>query len=374
MSDPLADLTGAGVSIWLDDLSRERLTSGSLAKLVTQDHVVGVTTNPTIFAKAITGGDTYDGQVRDLAARGVDVGEALRALTTFDVRWACDVLRPVYDTTGGVDGRVSIEVDPRLAHDTQATIAEARALWWAVDRPNLFIKIPAARQGLAAIAECLAEGISINVTLIFSLSRYGAVMDAFLEGMERAQQARHDLSSIASVASFFVSRVDAEVDSRLDKIGTAEAAELRGRAAIANARLAYQHYEQVFSSPRWARLQAAGARPQRPLWASTSTKDPAYPDTRYVVDLVAPGVVNTMPEATLRAVADHGEVPADSVRARYDDAQEVLARLRALGIDYGDVVQTLEDDGVAKFDASWDQLGEQLAATLRRKPPRQQGS
>jgi transaldolase len=374
MSNPLADLTGAGVSIWLDDLSRERLTSGSLADLVTQDHVVGVTTNPTIFAKAITGGDTYDGQVRDLAARGVDVGEALRALTTFDVRWACDVLRPVYDTTGGVDGRVSIEVDPRLAHDTQATIAEARALWWAVDRPNLFIKIPAARQGLAAIAECLAEGISINVTLIFSLSRYGAVMDAFLDGMERAHKARHDLSSIASVASFFVSRVDAEVDSRLDKIGTAEAAELRGRAAIANARLAYQHYEQVFSSPRWARLQAAGARPQRPLWASTSTKDPAYPDTRYVVDLVAPGVVNTMPEATLRAVADHGEVPADSVHACYHDAQEVLDRLRALGIDYGDVVQTLEDDGVAKFDASWEQLGEQLAATLRRKPTRQQGS
>ena len=374
MSDPLADLTGAGVSIWLDDLSRERLTSGSLADLVEQDHVVGVTTNPTIFAKSITGGDTYDGQVRDLAARGVDVGEALRALTTFDVRWACDVLRPVYDTTGGVDGRVSIEVDPRLAHDTQATIAEARALWWAVDRPNLFIKIPAARQGLAAIAECLAEGISINVTLIFSLSRYGAVMDAFLDGMERAQEARHDLPSIASVASFFVSRVDAEVDSRLDKIGTAEAAELRGRAAIANARLAYQHYEQVFSSPRWARLQAAGARPQRPLWASTSTKDPAYPDTRYVVDLVAPGVVNTMPEATLRAGADHGEVPADSVRARYDDAQEVLDRLRALGIDYDDVVQTLEDDGVAKFDASWDQLGARLAATLRRKPARQQGS
>jgi transaldolase len=374
MTDPLAALTGAGVSIWLDDLSRERLTSGSLADLVTHDQVVGVTTNPTIFAKAITGGDAYDGQVRDLAARGVDVGEALRALTTFDVRWACDVLRPVYDTTAGVDGRVSIEVDPRLAHDTQATIAEARALWWAVDRPNLFIKIPAARQGLAAIAECLAEGISINVTLIFSLSRYGAVMDAFLDGMERAHNAGHDLSSIASVASFFVSRVDAEVDSRLDKIGTAAAAELRGRAAIANARLAYQHHEQVLSSPRWARLQAAGARPQRPLWASTSTKDPAYPDTRYVVDLVAPGVVNTMPEATLRAIANHGEVPADSVRARYDDAQQVLDGLRALGIDYDDVVQTLEDDGVAKFDASWDQLGEQLAATLGRPPTQQQRS
>jgi transaldolase len=372
MTDQLAALTQAGVSIWLDDLSRERLTSGSLADLVTHDRVVGVTTNPTIFAKAITSGDAYDTQIRDLAARGVHVGEALRALTTFDVRWACDVLRPVYDRTGGGDGRVSIEVDPRLAHDTQATIAEARALWWAVDRPNLFIKIPAARQGLAAIAECLAEGISINVTLIFSLSRYDAVMDAFLDGMERAQNAGHDLSSMASVASFFVSRVDAEVDSRLDKVGTAEAAELRGRAAIANARLAYQHYEQVLSSPRWARLQAAGARAQRPLWASTSTKDPAYPDTRYVVDLVAPGVVNTMPEATLRAVADHGQVPADSVRARYDDAQQVLDRLRALGIDYDDVVQTLEDDGVAKFDASWDRLGEQLAATLRAQPTHQE--
>jgi transaldolase len=372
MTDQLAALTQAGVSIWLDDLSRERLTSGSLADLVTHDRVVGVTTNPTIFAKAITGGDAYDAQIRDLAARGVDVGEALRALTTFDVRWACDVLRPVYDRTGGGDGRVSIEVDPRLAHDTRATIAEARALWWAVDRPNLFIKIPAARQGLAAIAECLAEGISINVTLIFSLSRYDAVMDAFLDGMERAQNAGHDLSSMASVASFFVSRVDAEVDSRLDKVGTAEAAELRGRAAIANARLAYQRYEQVFSSPRWARLHAAGARPQRPLWASTSTKDPAYPDTRYVVDLVAPGVVNTMPEATLRAVADHGQVPADSVRGHYDDAQQVFDRLRALGIDYDDVVQTLEDDGVAKFDASWDRLGEQLAATLRAQPTHQE--
>jgi transaldolase len=372
MTDRLAALTDAGVSIWLDDLSRERLTSGSLADLVTHDRVVGVTTNPTIFAKAITSGDAYDTQIRDLAARGVDVGEALRALTTFDVRWACDVLRPVYDSTGGMDGRVSIEVDPRLAHDTRATIAEARALWWAVDRPNLFIKIPAARQGLAAIAACLSEGISINVTLIFSLSRYDAVMDAFLDGMERAQDAGHDLSSIASVASFFVSRVDTEVDSRLDKVGTSQAAELRGRAAIANARLAYQHYQQVFSSPRWAGLQAAGARPQRPVWASTSTKDPAYPDTRYVVDLVAPGVVNTMPEATLRAVADHGQVPADSVRGHYDDAQQVLDRLRALGIDYDDVVKTLEDDGVAKFDASWDRLGEQLAATLRAQPTHQE--
>jgi transaldolase len=374
MSDPLTALSACGVSVWLDDLSRERLVSGSLADLVADHHVVGVTTNPTIFAKAITAGDAYDAQLSDLSLRGVAAGEALRALTTFDVRAACDVLRPVYDATGGVDGRVSIEVDPRLAHDTSATIAEARALWWLVDRPNLFIKIPAARQGLPAIAACLAEGISINVTLIFSLSRYDVVMDAFLDGMERARQAGHDLSSLGSVASFFVSRLDAEVDARLDKIGTTEAAELRGRAALANARLAYQHYERVFSSRRWNALRDAGARPQRPLWASTSTKDPAYPDTRYVVDLVAPGVVNTMPEATLRAVADHGQVPTDSVRGHYAEAQQVLNRLQALGIDYDDVVQKLEDEGVAAFDASWDRLREQLSATLRAQPAGQQRS
>jgi len=374
MTDTLAALSTAGVSIWLDDLSRERLLSGSLADLAARDHVVGVTTNPSIFAKAITGGDAYRPQLRDLAARGVGVGEALRALTTFDVRWACDVLRPAYDATHGVDGRVSIEVDPRLAHDTKATIAEARALWWLVDRPNLFIKIPAARQGIPAIAACLAEGISINVTLIFALRRYDAVMDAFLDGMERAAQAGHDLSPIASVASFFVSRVDTEVDARLDKIGTSAAAVLRGRAAIANARLAYQHYERVFSTPRWAALASAGARPQRPLWASTSVKDPAYPDTRYVVDLVAPGVVNTMPEATLRLVADHGHVPADSVHGHYDESQQVLDQLRELGVDYDDVVATLEDNGVTTFDMAWGRLGEQLADTLRAQPARQQRS
>ena len=376
MTDSLTDLTTAGVSIWLDDLSRDRLVTGTLAGLAARDHVVGVTTNPTIFAKAISGSDAYGPQIRDLAARGVGVGEALRALTTFDVRWACDVLRPVYDRTDGVDGRVSIEVDPRLARDTDATIAEARALWWAVDRPNLFIKIPAARQGIPAIAACLAEGISINITLIFSLERYDAVMEAFLDGLERARQAGHDLSSIASVASFFVSRVDTEIDSRLDKIGTTDAAGLRGEAAIANARLAYQHYERVFSSARWAALQAAGARPQRPLWASTSVKDPAYPDTRYVTSLVAPGVVNTMPEATLRAVADHGRVPADSIHGHYDEARQVLDRLRAVGIDLDEVMQGLEDGAVSKFDASWDQLGEQLAASLHGRPAQaqQQGS
>jgi transaldolase len=374
MTDPLAALSAAGVSIWLDDLSRDRLTSGRLADLVAHDHVTGVTTNPTIFAKAISSGDTYDAQISDLNARGVSAGEALRALTTFDVRWACDVLRPIYDATNGVDGRVSIEVDPRLAHDTRATIAEARALWWAVDRPNMFVKIPAARQGLAAIAACLAEAISINVTLIFSLSRHDAVMQAFLDGMERARDAGHDLAAIGSVASFFVSRVDTAVDARLDKIGTQQAAELRGAAAIANARLAYQHYERVFASPRWMALAEAGARPQRPLWASTSTKDPAYPDTRYVVDLVAPGVVNTMPEATLRAVADHGHVPTDSIRGHYDDARQLLDGLRALGINYDNVVQQLEDDGVATFDAAWAQLAEQLTTTLRAQPASPQRS
>ncbi|MDQ0957943.1 transaldolase [Streptomyces sp. B4I13] len=372
--NPLKTLSDAGVSIWLDDLSRERLVSGSLADLVARDRVVGVTTNPTIFAKAITSGEAYDAQIRDLAARGVGVGEALRSLTTTDVRWACDVLRPVYDATDGVDGRVSIEVDPRLAHDTAATIAEARALWWLVDRPNLFVKIPAARQGLPAIAACLAEGISINVTLIFSLARYDEVMAAFLDGMERARDAGRELSGIGSVASFFVSRVDAEADARLDKTGTAQGAGLRGRVAIANARLAYQHYERVISSHRWQALEKAGAHPQRPLWASTSIKDPAYPDTRYVTDLVAPGVVNTMPEATLRAVADHGQVPADSVRTHYDDAQQVLEGVRAVGVDYVDLVQTLEDEGVSKFDASWEQLSEQLAETLRSRPAAQEGN
>lgn len=374
MTDPLAALSAAGVSIWLDDLSRDRLTSGSLANLVAEDHVTGVTTNPAIFAKAISSGDAYDAQISDLTARGVSSGEALRALTTFDVRWACDVLRPTYDATNGVDGRVSIEVDPRLAHDTQATIAEARALWWAVDRPNMFVKIPAARQGLAAIAACLAEGISINVTLIFSLSRYEAVMQAFLDGMERARAAGHDIAMIGSVASFFVSRVDTAVDARLDKIGTPHATELRGAAALANARLAYQYFERVFASPRWMALAEAGARPQRPLWASTSTKDPAYPDTRYVLDLVAPGVVNTMPEATLRAVADHGHVPTDSIRGRYDDARQLLDDLGALGIDYGEVVQLLEDDGVATFDAAWAQLAEQLTTTLHTQPASPQRS
>jgi transaldolase len=278
------------------------------------------------------------------------------------------VLRPVYDVTNGVDGRVSIEVDPRLAHDTAANIAEARALWWLVDRPNLFIKIPAARQGLPAIEACLAEGISINITLIFSLDRYDAVMEAFLAGLEQAHQAGHDLARMGSVASFFVSRVDTEVDRRLDKLGTGQAAALRGKAAIANARLAYQRYEESVSTGRWKSLEAAGARPQRPLWASTGVKDPAYDDTRYVADLVAPGVVNTMPEATLNAITGHGQIPDDSIHGTYHQSQAVLDELASLGIDYDDVVQTLEDQGVSAFDASWDHLGQRLATALRAEP------
>jgi len=366
MSDPLADLSAQGVSIWLDDLSRERLRTGNLAELVRDRHVVGITSNPTIFQKALADGEEYAAQVSDLAARGVSVEEAVRMLTTYDVRWACDVMRPVYDATDGVDGRVSIEVDPRLAHETDKTVAEARGLWWLVDRPNLFIKIPATEAGLPAIAQTLAEGISVNVTLIFSLERYDRVMEAFLDGMERARLAGHDLSRLASVASFFVSRVDTEVDKRLDKLGSDEAKALRGKAAIANARLAYEHYENVFSSDRWRALESAGARPQRPLWASTGVKDPAYDDTQYVVELVAPGTVNTMPEPTLDAVHDHGRVTGDTVRSHYTDAQQVLDDLEALGISYADVVQVLEDEGVEKFETSWTELIEQSTASLEK--------
>jgi transaldolase len=366
MTDALRELSEAGVAIWLDDLSRGRLASNDLADLVRDKHVVGVTTNPTIFQKAISESELYDRQLRDLAVRGVDVEEALRMVTSFDVRWACDVLRPVYDATGGADGRVSIEVDPRLAHETERTVAEARQLWWLVDRPNLFIKIPATRAGLPAIAQCLAEGISVNVTLIFSLERYTAVMDAFIDGMERARVAGHDLTNLASVASFFVSRVDSEVDKRLEKIGSADAGDLRGKAAIANARLAFERYEQVFSGERWQALADAGARPQRPLWASTGVKDPSYDDTQYVVELVASGIVNTMPEPTLEAVADHGVIRGDTIRPAYAAARQVMADLAAAGVDMDDVVQVLEDEGVEKFEVSWTDLLTSTKSELER--------
>jgi transaldolase len=344
------------VSVWLDDISRDRLRTGNLQELTDDYHVVGVTSNPTIFAHALSNGNAYDGQVADLKTRRVSVDEASRDITTYDIRWGCDVLRPVYDRTDGLDGRVSLEVDPRLAKNTAATIAEARALWWMVDRPNLFIKIPATIEGLPAITQAIAEGISVNVTLIFSLERHGAVLDAYMAGLELAKASGHDISKIRSVASFFVSRVDTEVDGRLDKLGTAEAKKLRGKAAIANARLAYELFEQKCASERWQALAKSGANVQRPLWASTSTKDPAFPDTMYVVELVVADTVNTMPEATIKATADHGELHGDTVHGTYDASRQVFADLEKLGIAYDDVVQVLEDEGVAKFEASWNEL------------------
>jgi transaldolase len=379
MADALKRLSDEGVAIWLDDLSRQRLTSGNLAELVDTRHLVGVTTNPTIFQKAIANRENYDTQLRDLAVRGVTVEEAVRMITTSDVRDATDVLRPVHEATGGHDGRVSIEVDPRLAHNTEATVAEAKQLWWLVDRPNLFIKIPATVEGLTAITEVIGKGISVNVTLIFSIDRYRKVMDAYLAGLEKAKAAGHDLSTIESVASFFVSRVDTEIDKRLADLPGEEAKALRGKAAVANARLAYQAYEQVFGSvdgstpagARWAALESAGARKQRPLWASTGVKDPAYKDTLYVDELVAPGIVNTMPEATLDAVADHGEVTGNTVRGTYEQAQADLDALAAAGISYDDVVQLLEDEGVEKFAASWNDLLASVEKALKDNAPKE---
>lgn len=356
MNERLRRLSNAGVAIWLDDLSRARLQTGGLAALVRDSAVVGVTTNPAIFQAAVSKSDLYDPQIADLALRGVSVDEAIRSITTTDVRDACDVLRPVYDATGGVDGRVSIEVDPRFAEHTAPTIAEARALWWAVDRPNLYIKIPATVEGLPAISQCLAEGISVNVTLIFSLARYRGVMDAFLEGIERARAAGLALAHIGSVASFFVSRVDTEIDKRLSKLRTDEAKAMAGKAGVANAQLAFQAYEEVFATERWTVLAAAGAQVQRPLWASTGVKDPAYPDTLYVDELTTAGVVNTMPEATMEAVADHSEAGDDTVRGSYGAARQVLDDLATMGIDYDDVVNLLEREGVEKFVTAWADL------------------
>ncbi|MFI2719557.1 transaldolase [Streptomyces collinus] len=363
----LKRLSDEGVSIWLDDLSRRRIESGSLAGLVATRNVVGVTTNPSIFQAAIGSGVGYEEQLADLAVRGVTVDEAVRMMTTSDVRSAADVLRPVYEASGGRDGRVSIEVDPRLAHDTAATVAEARQLAWLVDRPNVMIKIPATQAGLPAITEVTGAGISVNVTLIFSLERYREVMDAYLAGLEKARAAGLGLSAIHSVASFFVSRVDSEIDKRLTLLGTDEALALKGRAALANARLAYEAYEQVFEGERWQTLEGAGANRQRPLWASTGVKDPAYKDTLYVDELVAPGTVNTMPEATLDAVADHGDVRGDTVTGGYDRARADLAAVERLGIAYDEVVRQLEDEGVAKFEAAWQDLLDAVTKSLNNK-------
>ena len=353
---PTAALSDAGVSIWLDDLSRERLSSGSLQKLINEKNVVGVTTNPSIFQAAITSGTDYDAKIAELAARGSSVDETIFEITTTDVADACDLFAPVAAATKGVDGRVSIEVDPRLAWDTEGTIAEAKQLYKKVGKDNVLIKIPATLEGLPAITATLAEGISVNVTLIFSLERYRAVIEAFQSGLKLAMENGHDLSKVHSVASFFVSRVDTEIDKRLDAIGTDEARALKGKAGVANARLAYQVYEELFSTERWAVLAETGALPQRPLWASTGVKDPTYPDTLYVTGLAAAGVVNTMPEKTLDATFDHGVVTGDTITGTYEEADGVLTALDGLGISYAEVVALLESEGLAKFVASWKEL------------------
>ena len=355
MSERLQALADAGVSIWLDDLSRERIETGNLADLVKEKSVVGVTTNPTIFASAIADGERYDDQVRRLVADGADVTKVIFELTTEDVRNGCDVMKPVADSTAD-DGRVSIEVEPSLANDTDGTIASAKALWKAVDRRNVLIKIPATLEGLPAITASIAAGISVNVTLIFSTERYREVMDAYLSGLEQARDQGVDLSTIRSVASFFVSRVDTEIDKRLEAIGSDEALALRGKAGVANARIAYAAFEEVFSSPRWKALAEAGANAQRPLWASTGVKNPDYPDTLYVTDLVVANTVNTMPEKTLDAFADHGEVEGDQVTGRATEAQELFDQLSAAGVDLDDVFLVLESEGVDKFKKSWDEL------------------
>ena len=361
---PLADLTAAGVSLWLDDLSRQRLQSGNLKNLIATENIVGVTTNPSIFQAALKDGASYQKQIGELAARGAGVDDTVREVTTDDVRDACDLFAATFDESNHVDGRVSIEVDPRLAHDTEGTVAQAQELHKIVDRPNVLIKIPATKPGLPAITSSIAEGISVNVTLIFSLDRYRGVIDAYLSGLEQAAANGHDLSKIHSVASFFVSRVDTEVDKRLKEIGGDEADSLKSQAAIANARLAYAVFEEQFASDRFTALAAKGANKQRPLWASTGVKDPALPDTLYVTELAVAGVVNTMPEKTLEATYDHAPLHGDAVTGSYADAQAVLDQLAAVGVDFDDVTALLEKEGVDKFNVSWGELLDTVTAAL----------
>ncbi|MGV8896471.1 MAG: transaldolase [Rhodoglobus sp.] len=361
---PTAALSATGVSIWLDDLSRERINSGGLQQLIAERNVVGVTTNPTIFATALAKGEAYDAQVAELAAAGKTVTEAVFEITTDDVAAASDIFRPVYDATGGQDGRVSIEVEPGLAHDAAGTIQQAQELWAKVNRANAMIKIPATVEGLEAITATIGAGISVNVTLIFSLSRHREVINAYLTGLEQAKAAGHDLSTIHSVASFFVSRVDTEIDKRLDALSTDDATALKSKAGIANARLAYQVYEQEFSSERAKVLLAAGANKQRPLWASTGVKDPSLPDTLYVTELAVGETVNTMPEKTLEATFDHGVITGDNVTGGYDAANNTLDALAALGISYDEVTALLEKEGVEKFIVSWNELLDTVAAAL----------
>ncbi|MFM5968794.1 MAG: transaldolase [Micrococcales bacterium] len=364
MTNPLAQLAANGVSIWLDDLSRTRIRSGALRDIITNRSVSGVTTNPTIFAGAIGKGEGYGEQIAQLAAEGKDAAQAIFDITTQDVAEACDIFAGVYASTDGFDGRVSIEVEPGLAHDTEGTVAQAKELFAKVGRENVMIKIPATKAGLAAITAVIAAGISVNVTLIFSLQRYREVIAAYKAGIKQAQANGHDLTKIHSVASFFVSRVDLEIDKRLVAIGTEEALALKSKAALANARLAYQVFEQEFAAADWAEFASAGANVQRPLMASTGVKDPNLSDTLYVTELVAPQLVNTMPEKTMEAVYDHGIVPANSITGHYEEAQQVLDAVAAVGVSYDDVTELLETEGVEKFIVSWNELVASVDAAL----------
>lgn len=364
MNSPLAQLAANGVSIWLDDLSRTRINSGQLAALIESRSVSGVTTNPTIFAGSIGKGEGYSEQVAELAAAGATASEAIFEITTKDVADACDIFSNVYKSSEGFDGRVSIEVEPGLANETAQTVAQAKELFAKVNRENVMIKIPATKAGLAAIPEVIANGISVNVTLIFSLQRYRDVIAAYQAGIALAKANGHDLSKIHSVASFFVSRVDTEIDKRLVAIGTEDAIALKSKAALANARLAYEVFEQEFATAAWSELETAGANRQRPLMASTGVKDPALSDTLYVTELVAPELVNTMPEKTMEAVFDHGVVPANSIQGSYEDSRAILSAIAELGISYDEVTELLETEGVDKFIVSWNELVESVASAL----------
>jgi transaldolase len=364
MTNPLSQLSAKGVSIWLDDLSRTRITSGQLSDLIVSRSVSGVTTNPTIFAGSIGKGEGYGEQVAQLAKQGATPTEAIFEITTRDVSDACDIFQDVYDATGGFDGRVSIEVEPGLANDTAGTVTQAKELFSKVNKENVLIKIPATKAGLSAITEVIAAGISVNVTLIFSLQRYREVIAAYKAGIALAKAAGLDITKIHSVASFFVSRVDTEIDKRLTAIGTVDARAMKSKAALANARLAYEVFEQEFSAKDWEELALAGGNVQRPLMASTGVKDPNLLDTLYVTELVAPQLVNTMPEKTMEAVFDHGVVPEDSIRGKYAEAKLILHTISAMGISYDEVTELLENEGVEKFIVSWNELVESVASAL----------
>lgn len=359
----LDDLTNAGVAIWLDDLSRDRLQSGNLQELINTSRIVGVTTNPSIFSAAISGSTLYKKEILELKRAGHSISDILTELTTSDVRTACDLFLTTFVESDQIDGRVSIEVEPNLAYDTSATVERAISLSRMVNRPNLFIKVPATMEGIPAIEELTARGISVNVTLIFSVTRYKLVIDAYLRGLERRVSKSESLLSIHSVASFFISRIDTEIDKQLDSLSPDSP--LRGKAAIANAHLAYEAFQNIVRSQRWQKLVKLGANVQRPLWASTGVKDKSYESTRYVIELVAPDCVNTMPEATLDEVRARGIVRGDTITSRYEEARTSLAGLAVVGIDLNRIVRELENDGVSKFEKAWEQLAENIAAVTQ---------